>query len=318
MGHAGTSIRSCLAAGGAIAGAGILALGLVVATPDSHGARTEVRSVQLTSVTLPPSAYLGALEKFIRDRVPGFVPVAPVSKDGAADITTAADSTVDLAADPQQTQATALATTTAGSSPAAILGPLIDNAIVGPFVLIGAFAFALFVIVPVLWVAEVAYEAFAGVFGFLGLPSTLPLSGTAGALAAPAPTLATNAALRDSVPVGTEDVLAPDKKATKKQAEHEQTPADTVESVKDATENGKAEQDSAEPSEASAPEPKVRPNTPRSEVRDSLDASEPQPDRPHHEKGGRHGENANSATADPKSADSSDENSSNGDTGDSN
>ena len=312
MGNSRASIRSYLA----VVGAGILTLGLLFVTPDPHDARIEVRPVQLTAVALPPSAYLGTLEKFIRDRVQGFVPVAPVSNDGSADLTTAADSTVDLPPDPQQTQATALAATTAGSSPAAILGPLIDNAIVGPFVLIGAFAFALFVIVPVLWVAEISYEAFAGVFGFLGLPPTLPLPGTASALAAPAPTLTTNAVQRDSAPTGSEDALAPAKKADKKPAEHDQTPADSAESVNDPTDNGKAEQDSAEPAHASTPAPKVRPKTPRSVVRDSLDASEQQPDRPHHDKGGR--PDKNSADDAKKSADSSDHNSSSGDAGDSN
>jgi hypothetical protein len=85
------SVRSHLAAGGAVAGAGILALSLVAAPPpDFNGARTEVRVVRLAAFALPPAAPLVALlEKFVSNQAQNVVPVSPVV-GGAADITTAA------------------------------------------------------------------------------------------------------------------------------------------------------------------------------------------------------------------------------------
>ena len=48
------SIRSHLMAGGTVASAAILALGLVTARPDFDGARTEPRAVQLAAIAQPP------------------------------------------------------------------------------------------------------------------------------------------------------------------------------------------------------------------------------------------------------------------------
>jgi hypothetical protein len=56
------SVRSNPGACGAVAGAGILTLGLVAAPPPiSHG-RTEVRAVLPTSLALLPAAGVGRLE----------------------------------------------------------------------------------------------------------------------------------------------------------------------------------------------------------------------------------------------------------------
>src|ERR1700752_2241358 len=101
--------RSYLTAGGAFVGAGILALGLVGAPPDSRGPRTEIRSVQLTALTLPPAPHWIALEKFISNPTRTVVRVAPAIKGGASNITTAVVSTIDPATERQQVNTAALA-----------------------------------------------------------------------------------------------------------------------------------------------------------------------------------------------------------------
>ena len=134
--------RSHLATGGALASAGILALGLVAAPSDSNGARTEVRAVQLAALGLPPAAHLGALEKFSSDQARTVVHVTKIAADGAADIPpsvvktpTAAETTLltfDSAIDPaissQQVNDAALAATTADWNPTTdpILGPIVS------------------------------------------------------------------------------------------------------------------------------------------------------------------------------------------------
>src|SRR5258708_30292147 len=80
------SVRCHLATGSALASAGILALGLVAAPPDSDGARTEVRAVQLAAWALPSAAHLGVLEKLISNRAQTVLPVTRVAVGGAADV----------------------------------------------------------------------------------------------------------------------------------------------------------------------------------------------------------------------------------------
>ena len=58
---ASPSVRSHLAAGGAVAGAGILALGLVAAPPDANGAKVDALAVHLAAFALPPVAHSFAL-----------------------------------------------------------------------------------------------------------------------------------------------------------------------------------------------------------------------------------------------------------------
>ena len=120
-----SSLRSHLAAGGAVASAGILALSLVAAPPDFNGARTELRAVQLAALALPTAASPAAiLEQFISNQANTAVPAAAVVPGGAAvDITTAAVTTptavvtaplnVDPAINGQQVNNTAAAATTA-------------------------------------------------------------------------------------------------------------------------------------------------------------------------------------------------------------
>ena len=306
-------VRRHVTAGVTVASAGILALGVVAAPPDSHSAQIEVRTVELTSLALPPSAYLGALEKFIGSRVPAAAPVAPVVQAGVADITTTVGSTIEPATDRQQVNTAALATPTTAFNFGAILGPLINNPIVGPIVLFGAIAFGFLVVLPVEWFVGTIYEAFVAVFGgILSLPPTLPLPGTVAALAdvnaAPAPTLTSDPPLKGSAPAitakdapadaalgiegGKADVSPSVTSADKRtRSEQETSHKDEVETAKTAqasTDIATSTKDAAETDSTSEPaKPKVRPATSRPVVRDSLDVSEQLPDRPHRDKGGR-------------------------------
>ena len=123
MDNTGTSpsVRSHLTAGGAVASAGILALGLVAAPPDTDGARTDTRAVHLAAFALPPAAHAAPLlEKFIINQAKAVVPVIPtVVPGGAADVATAGvttpvtlDSALDPAINPQKLAAAPLAATT--------------------------------------------------------------------------------------------------------------------------------------------------------------------------------------------------------------
>lgn len=64
--------RGYLTAGGAVAGAGILTVSLLVAPPGADAARSEVRAVELTSAVLPSTtpSVAAALEKFVTAGLP--------------------------------------------------------------------------------------------------------------------------------------------------------------------------------------------------------------------------------------------------------
>lgn len=91
----GDSPRSQLyvTTGGAVAGAGILALGLVAAPPHVDAIDTEVRAVQLSVLSLPPAAHLRAFESLIGEQLQLVVRGAEVVVGGPADIPAAAKPT---------------------------------------------------------------------------------------------------------------------------------------------------------------------------------------------------------------------------------
>ena len=293
MGNANTSVRSHLNMGVTVASAGILALGLIAAPPSSRGARIEAHAVQLTSSALRPSAYFGALEKFISNRVPATVLNTSAVQGGAFDVATVVGPTTDPTTDGELVSTAALAATPSALGPAALLsplaallGPLISNSIVGPFVLVGAIALGFVVgvlfIVPFEWLKAV-------LGGILSLPAALPLPGTVAALAEVSSTAATtlsNNAEMDRVSAATATADSGDTSvktgkadlSTKERsAGIEQMSTDTTTSAKDVPETIEAENVSDETTEA-----KVNaPETPRPAVRDSLDASKQQDDRPH-------------------------------------
>ena len=145
------SARRHVAAAGAFAGAGILALGLVTAPPGTNAVRTDVRTLQLSTFVLPLRAPLhGILVNFAGSQPQTAAPVASDVPDGAADIITAAvakpntfGSAVDEVLDPADpatnrqlvnTNAVALAAPTDAFDLGAIFGPLLNNPIIGPIV----------------------------------------------------------------------------------------------------------------------------------------------------------------------------------------
>ena len=302
MGNANTSVRSQLKTGVTVASACLLALGLIAAPPSSRGARIEAHAVQLTSSALPPSAYLGALEKFISNRVPAAVLNTSAVQGGAFDIATVVGPTTDPTTDGELVRTAALATPSALGpaalpSPLALLGPLINNSIVGPFVLVGAialgFVVGIFFLVPFEWLKAV-------LGGILSLPAALPLPGTVAALAevssTAATTLSSNAEV-DRVSAATATADSEDTASVVKTAKADLSPkerstgieqmsTDTMTSAKDVPETVEVENVSGETTEAkvNTPEttkPAKRPETPRPAARDSLDASKQQDDRPH-------------------------------------
>jgi hypothetical protein len=83
------SIRPHFITVGAVASAGILALGLVTAPPDIDNTRTEAHMVHLAAAALPSAAPAGALlTRFINDQAQVVALVAPVVPGGASGITT--------------------------------------------------------------------------------------------------------------------------------------------------------------------------------------------------------------------------------------
>ncbi|WP_029113367.1 hypothetical protein [Mycobacterium sp. URHB0044] len=286
------TVRRQLAAGGAVASAAILALGLVVAPPDVRGARTEVRQVQLSALTLSPPALLGALERFIDSRVHAVVPAAqavaggadipaPVVKTPTADVTTAStfDAATDPAPNPRRVDAAAVAPTTAALAIPAPLLALIPQpilAIVGIALLFG----------PIIVLVILACPPCA-LFNFLSftIPSLFipfaPLSAVAEVSAASveadatAATLPSDPDLSNSEPgsdpaagpasrtrkIGKADAPAPTMSA-EPASENDESSTDTVTPTKDLTETAKPDEQSTGPTAGSAPESSANDSAP--------------------------------------------------------
>jgi hypothetical protein len=151
-------VRRKFTTGVAVAGAGILALGLVVVPPDFDDARIELRTVQYTSLALP-SAPSPAVERFVENLIgtQARVPIPVLSGDAAG--LTASSPTISHASTGARLSATgtealalttesalvdnvALAETPTGGS---ILDPILP--IIGPIIL---FAPLFIILIPVL------------------------------------------------------------------------------------------------------------------------------------------------------------------------
>src|SRR5262245_27660491 len=90
MSNTNRSVCRHLTAGGAVASAAILAIGLVVAPPNVGGARTEARAVQLATFALSTAALSrGLLEEFVSDQAQTVAPGAPALPGGAEDVSNA-------------------------------------------------------------------------------------------------------------------------------------------------------------------------------------------------------------------------------------
>jgi len=277
------SIRSHVTAAGALAGAGILTLALVAAPPHSDGARTEVRAVQLTALAASPAQLWGALEKFISNRIPAVAPVAPVVEGGGGTAPVTVESTAGPSTNTQKVEAAALA---AVPNPVAISGGIFAPvvAVVGILLLFGPLILLVILACPICAIVnELSY--------FLPLP-TLPLAAAvptamAEAEATSSPELTNEPVMKklsDPLAATEEPAEAPPVTKTKK--------VDVASPTEPATEGetqptavNESEQAGSEPTAATKPTKESE--TPRPVVRDSLDASEQLPGRPHRDKGDR-------------------------------
>jgi len=281
MGNARMSIRSHVTAAGAFAGAGILTLALVVAPPDSDGARTEVRAVQLTTLAAAPVQFWGAVEKFIGNRIPAVAPVAPVVEGGGGTAPVVVKSAAGPATNTQQVEAAAALA--APPNPLAISGGIFAPivAVVGLLLLFGPVILLVVLACPICAIVnELSY--------FLPLP-TLPLAAavptaTAEAEATSTPELTNEPVMKKgSASLATTEEPADTPPVTKTRKVDVESP--TVSTEQQPTAVNESEQAGSE--STSATKPTEEPKTPRPVVRDSLDANEQQPDRPHHGKGDR-------------------------------
>lgn len=297
------SIRAYLNAGGALAGAGILALGLVTAPPDSHGARAEVRAVQFSSFALPAVATLTAFEKFLSIQYPTDGPAdipAALLKTANAGATTALtfDTPNDSATSNQEVEAAALASPTAAAS---IADPILG--IVSPILGLLTNPAALLLFAPIILLVVIACPPCALVSFATGIIQSFLI----GLTPVPAVALAATTAVDETATAAaslrvptTPDPVTPANTPADATPAVENGEADappSVTSTKDVTD--KTDQESTEPEAVSTPEsaaaearsepvkPKVRLATPRPVVRDSLDVSKQLPDQPHRAKGGR-------------------------------
>jgi hypothetical protein len=284
MGNARMSIRSHVTAAGALAGAGILTLALVVAPPDSDGARTEVRAVQLTALAVSPAQFRGALEKFISNRIPAVAPVAPVVKGGGGTAPVTVKSTAGPATNTQKVETAALA---AAPNPLAISGGIFAPivAVVGILLLFGPLIVLVILACPICAIVnELSY--------FLPLP-TLPLAAAVPtamveAEATSTPELTNEPVMKKvsaSLAATEEPAEAPPVTKTRKVDVASPTVSTEPVTEYETLPTAVNESEQAGSESTSAAKPAKQPETPRPVVRDSLDASEQLPDRPHRGKG---------------------------------
>jgi hypothetical protein len=298
-----------------------------VVPPDVDVSRNEIRAVRVAAHTLPSAAFLGAVEKFIRNQANTVVPITQAGT-GAADIPAAfvktstagaptsftSDSAIDPATNTQKGEAAGLEPTAALLAEPILpaLGPFL--ALLNPGVLL---LFGPLIVLVVLACPPCA------LFNFLTftLPSLFipfaPLSAAAAPLAATAelatdPALSANEGRGDDVPAaegGKSDVSpqvtlvdkrTPTEQGTRNEAatETEQTPEEAVEPAPGDAEMVEAEEVSAEPAAVDTSEPEVgapesEPTnpavrpTPRPVVRESLKAGKQLSEQSHPGNSGR-------------------------------
>jgi hypothetical protein len=318
------STRRRLTSSVTFASAGILALGLVTVPPDVDVARNEVHAVRLAAFPLPQAAYLGALEKFIRDRAQTVVSVTKVAVGGAANIPAAVvktptagstapvsvDSAIGPRTDPHSLAATSLAATPAALSlPAPIAGVLGVLLLFGPLIVLvilacppcALFNFLTFTI-PSLFIPFAPLAAVAQ-----ASTATVEVDATPqeGGPVDPAPATETEKA-DVSAPVTSDDKRTGIVRGTPMEPAKgtEETATETGEDV---TETVGAEQASTEqpaasdaesPIDASDPtKPVARPASPRPVVRDSLGTDKKASDPAHRGKGSANAESSSAASS---------------------
>lgn len=177
-----SSVRSHLIAGGAFASAGILALSLVVVPPsESDAAKLEVRPVQLSSIahSVPtPSALLTEMFDVSGHGI-AYIPVMSVGANGSATNPTN-----------RQTNNVTLAALPTGADLGSILGPLINNPIVGPIVLFAPLFILLIPALPLLLPSAALFYVEAAIRNLVDLLSPPAASASAAVAEMKAPAAA--------------------------------------------------------------------------------------------------------------------------------
>jgi hypothetical protein len=291
-----------------VASAGILTLGVVTATPDVHDARSEVRAVRLAASALHPVTPPRQILVEIVGIQPHTAPPVALMRRSTADYTAVTtptervtiplkvESAIDGVPKSQTVGADPLAATAVIPGLFEILGPFINNPIVGPIVLFGTiiavvilacppcalFNFLTFSI-PSLFIPFAPLSAVAAVS-----TATVDASSTIAPDTSPpstdsAPATMTTAGPPDAVAAGETrkaDIALPST-STNPETESDQMSTDATTSTTEVAEAAELEASSTEPTTASAPEPSAsgstseparpagRTETPRP-VRDSL------------------------------------------------
>ncbi|MCX8561170.1 hypothetical protein OS122_09775 [Mycolicibacterium mucogenicum] len=100
------------------------------------------------------------------------------------------------------------------------VGPLVNNSVVGPFFLVGAIFFGIFVVAPIMYVVESVQQFFAPLFGLLPAAASPAAAKTVASTAAvPGPT----AIAADAVPTGSRRRERPHQGAAGVHAEESET-----------------------------------------------------------------------------------------------
>ena len=285
----GRTVRSHLTGFGAFVGTGILALGVVAVPPDSHGARPEIRVVQLTASALPVVAYLQAAENFVSQRAQTLISaVKPVAGSGAtnsgAAVTSptvqsaspliAAATAPQTAADPT-VAATASALATPGFFPLAVLVAVVELALfVGPLVL-GAFLLC----PPCVVINELSYFIPGLALPFAAVSAASSVSAASVTAVAASTTTGEPTDAAPSADPGKADDVSPPATSTDKRTRTDavngkkpettttQLPTDTEAqtatetATKDATEAAGANEQTTEPTSARTAEPSPAPSS---------------------------------------------------------
>ncbi|WP_418002501.1 hypothetical protein ACNO8X_20660 [Mycobacterium sp. PDNC021] len=206
---------------GAVGSAGVVVLSFVGVSPPGHGAAVDVSAVRLAAASAPLSAQWAALDQFITTAAQLGARVAVVPASGPSvggqpgkPMPLAATSTAPIGPAPLAAAPTPLAgipiISDIGSAISSafwsFVGPLVNNAVVGPFVLFGAIFFGIFVVAPIMYVVQTVQQFFAPLLGLLPVAAGPAAAKTdAPTAAVPGPT----AIAADAAPAGPDVVNAP-------------------------------------------------------------------------------------------------------------
>jgi hypothetical protein len=282
------SVRRHVTVAITVASAGILTLGVVTATPDVHDARSEVRAVRLAASALHPVTPPRQILVEIVGIQPHTAPPVALMLRSTADYTAVAtptervtiplkvESAIDEVPKSQTVGANPLAATAVIPGLFEILGPFINNPIVGPIVLFGTiiavvilacppcalFNFLTFSI-PSLFIPFAPLSAVAAVS-----TATVDASSTIAPDMSPpstdsAPATMTTARPQDAVPAGETgkaDIALPSA-STNPATKSDQMSTDATTSTTEVARAAEVEASSTEPATASAPEPSASDST---------------------------------------------------------